>query len=430
MKTVIPIAKNIPLESQKPQKMEIADQVQAIKKLLFIGDFGKAVSTGLMDKGYMALSVSTSFKAYCWLQNQIATDFSHKSDLAHLDLPEAIVCDWNLDDGSALTFFNQLKQDEILQYIPFIALGDQLSKEEIMEAMKAGMDDVYPSEVNPHDLEQRIRFLNKFKRETMEMKEDNQHPHEFKIPPYKRLVDIFVASMLLIFFSPLMLLIALIIKLGSKGPVIYVSKRAGTGYRIFDFYKFRSMHCGAEEELKELIHLNQYYSSEEDNPVVQDMCINCIVSGSRCDSGIQVNGLTVCEKEYIRSQNKQVPGKISFVKIDNDPRITCFGKFLRNSSLDELPQLFNVLKGDMSIVGNRPLPLYEAEQLTTDLWARRFLAPAGITGLWQVSRRGRANMSEQERKRLDVAYADNASFWNDIVIMFQTIPALFQRKSV
>ena len=121
---------------------------------------------------------------------------------------------------------------------------------------------------------------------------------------------------------------------------------------------------------------------------------------------------------------------MSFVKLDNDPRITFFGKFLRNPVWDELPQLYNVLKGDMSIVGNRPLPLYEAEQLTTDLWARRFLAPAGITGFWQVTRRGRANMSEQERKRLDVAYAIIASFWNDIKIMFQTVPALFQRKSV
>ena len=196
------------------------------------------------------------------------------------------------------------------------------------------------------------------------------------------------------------------------------------------FTKFRSMHCGAEEELKELIHLNQYYRSEDENYVVQDMCINCIVSGNMCESRVKINGVTVCEKEYIRAQNKKVPGRMSFVKLDNDPRITHFGKFLRNSSLDELPQLYNVLKGDMSIVGNRPLPLYEAEQLTTDLWARRFLAPAGITGLWQVTRRGRSNMSEQERKRLDVAYADNASFWNDIKIMFQTVPALFQRKSV
>lgn len=82
----------------------------------------------------------------------------------------------------------------------------------------------------------------------------------------------------------------------------------------------------------------------------------------------------------------------------NDPRVTKLGNFLRNSSIDELPQLFNVVKGDMSIVGNRPLPLYEAEQLTTNEWSMRFLGPAGITGLWQIIKRGKSDMSDRERK--------------------------------
>ena len=103
----------------------------------------------MLEKGYMSLSVSTSFKAYCWLQNQITTDFSSKSAKGTFDLPEAIICDWDLEDGSAMTFFKQLKQDEILQYIPFIALGDKLSHAEKMEAMRMGMDDVYPTHVDP-----------------------------------------------------------------------------------------------------------------------------------------------------------------------------------------------------------------------------------------------------------------------------------------
>jgi lipopolysaccharide/colanic/teichoic acid biosynthesis glycosyltransferase len=103
---------------------------------------------------------------------------------------------------------------------------------------------------------------------------------------------------------------------------------------------------------------------------------------------------------------------------------------LRNTSLDEIPQLFNVLIGDMSLVGNRPLPLYEAEKLTNDQIAWRFLAPAGITGLWQVTKRGKDNMSPEERIALDMEYAMKNSFWLDAKIILSTIPALFQKEKV
>jgi lipopolysaccharide/colanic/teichoic acid biosynthesis glycosyltransferase len=132
----------------------------------------------------------------------------------------------------------------------------------------------------------------------------------------------------------------------------------------------------------------------------------------------------------VKRANKSKQGA-TFIKIENDPRITRIGRFIRNTSIDELPQLYNVLKGDMSIVGNRPLPMYEAEKITTDQFALRFIAPAGITGLWQVTKRGKGGpMSEEERMELDNQYAKTYSFWNDIKLILKTIPALFQKENV
>jgi len=201
----------------------------------------------------------------------------------------------------------------------------------------------------------------------------------------KRIVDVAVSFISLFLLSPVLLLIAILVKLESKGPVFYIAKRAGSGYRIFNFFKFRTMRVGAADELKELAHLNQYGGNPKD--------------------GV-------------------------FFKIKNDPRISPFGQFLRSTSLDEIPQLMNVLIGDMSLTGNRPLPLYEAEKLTRDQMAWRFLAPAGITGLWQITKRGKENMLPEERIALDMEYAMKNSFWLDLKIMFSTIPALLQKEKV
>jgi lipopolysaccharide/colanic/teichoic acid biosynthesis glycosyltransferase len=123
-------------------------------------------------------------------------------------------------------------------------------------------------------------------------------------------------------------------------------------------------------------------------------------------------------------------GSARFFKISNDPRITKVGRFLRNTSLDELPQLFNVLKGDMSLVGNRPLPLYEAATLTTNEFVERFMAPAGITGLWQIKKRGKSEMSDDERIELDISYARKSSVLYDFWILVKTPAALFQKTDV
>ena len=203
---------------------------------------------------------------------------------------------------------------------------------------------------------------------------------------WKRTFDVVFSVVALILVSPLFLLIALAIRIESKGPIFYVAKRAGKGYRIFNFYKFRTMFSGADQRINEFSHLNQYNSDANGGP--------------------------------------------KFFKLDNDPRVTKIGAFLRNTSLDELPQLFNVLLGDMSLVGNRPLPLYEAATLTTDDCAKRFLAPAGMTGLWQIKKRGKKDMSVEERINLDIDYADKYNFLYDLWIMANTPSALFQKSSV
>ncbi|WP_210520380.1 sugar transferase [Hymenobacter terricola] len=245
----------------------------------------------------------------------------------------------------------------------------------------------------------------------------------------KRVFDVAFALICLLCLLPLFAVVALLIKLESRGPIFYYSYRVGTGYRIFRFWKFRSMRQDADQLLSSMKGLNQYQgaaSLEATNaPAAQGAC----ACGDVCQAQlIDKQGRVVCEKQYRAQQkNSSVP---AFIKIVDDPRITRVGTLLRNTSIDELPQLFNVLRGDMSIIGNRPLPVYEAEKLTTDQFAARFMAPAGITGLWQVSKRGKDGMSEEERKALDLEYARNHSLKGDLFILLRTFPALFQQENV
>lgn len=135
------------------------------------------------------------------------------------------------------------------------------------------------------------------------------------------------------------------------------------------------------------------------------------------------------ENDYLKVKRHERSN--AFIKLENDPRITKIGHIIRKYSIDELPQLFNILKGDMSIVGNRPLPIYEAELLTSDEYIQRFMAPAGLTGLWQVEKRGNSgSMSAEERKQLDIKYAHTFSFWLDAKIIFKTFTAFVQKEDV
>jgi len=280
--------------------------------------------------------------------------------------------------------------------------------------------------VNDKSIYERIHYLKDYhpgKYTPLQQQEYAIEP--YKTPWGKRIFDILVASVSLIVLSPIMLLTIIAIRLESKGKAIYTSKRVGTNYTTFDFYKFRSMYEDADKRLKDMEHLNQYTEKDVDSLVVCPKCAR-LPEGELCSSAYYHDGVRLCESLAVKRQE----AKKAFWKLHNDPRVTKVGKFIRNSSIDELPQLINVLKGDMSIVGNRPLPVYEAHAITKSRWSRRFLAASGLTGLWQVEFRSRGGcMSEDERFIIDNLYAKNNSFLKDLVILMRTIPVLFQNTN-
>ena len=191
--------------------------------------------------------------------------------------------------------------------------------------------------------------------------------------PIKRFFDILVSAIILGILGIPMLVVALIIKLTSRGPVIFKQVRVGQGGRHFWCYKFRSMCVDAEDKKKLLMHLN-----EASGPVF---------------------------------------------KIKKDPRVTPIGSFIRKLSIDELPQFFNVLKGDMSVVGPRPPLPTEVSSYTAYQRGRLSVRP-GLTCLWQVS--GRSNISFERWVELDLAYIETMSFTNDVKIVLKTIPAVLK----
>jgi lipopolysaccharide/colanic/teichoic acid biosynthesis glycosyltransferase len=341
--------------------------------------------------------------------------------------PDLVFFEDSLAGMESIEFFRHLITLKGQKRVIFILLGRISNPETLKRAIASGINDYYTLPFETESLKKRVYFLMENMNKLRKSKRDLKYK-TYKIVFIKRLFDIVVAGSALLLLSPFLLLIIIAIRLESKGKVYYISKRVGTGYQIFDFYKLRSMHTGADAKLKEMKNLNQYSqesSANEDN----NECPDCKRLGEPCSRILYLDGVEVCENQYLKGKKRKT--ETAFVKIADDPRITRVGKFIRNTSIDELPQLINVIKGDMSIVGNRPLPLYEAEMLTTDQWSERFFGPAGITGLWQVMKRGNSGgMSAEERKELDNNYARNYSFARDIKIILMTIPALFQKENV
>lgn len=245
---------------------------------------------------------------------------------------------------------------------------------------------------------------------------------QYRIPLGKRLFDIMVSSIILLCLSPLFLIVMIAIRIESKGKVFYHQPRVGMGYQIFPFFKFRSMYADADKRVEELKSKSQY--ADEVNTNYESTKIQ---SEDSEDIRVSDTGI-VSERSFQEQEQKEI--EESFFKVKNDPRITKVGTFIRKTSIDELPQLFNVLRGEMSLVGNRPLPLYEAEKLTEDKYIQRFFAPAGITGYWQVTDRGKDDVSGESRKLKDVFYAQNRNMLMDLWILFKTPLAAIQQENV
>ena len=188
----------------------------------------------------------------------------------------------------------------------------------------------------------------------------------------KRLIDLGISAALLVASTPVLILAAIAIKIDSEGPVFFVQERMGRNKRRFNMFKFRTMVQDAESRMKDIEHLN-----EKDGPIF---------------------------------------------KITHDPRVTRVGKVMRKFSVDELPQLINVLLGDMSLVGPRPLSIRDALNLEISSQKRRFSVPPGLTCLWQIS--GRSNLSFEQWVELDLEYIDTWSLSLDCKILVRTIPAV------
>lgn len=210
--------------------------------------------------------------------------------------------------------------------------------------------------------------------------EDYDDALEFNDSFGKRAFDFTIALIALILLSPLFLIIAIVLKLDSKGPAFFVQKRVGQYGKVFNMYKFRSMYSDVDQSLHQQ-HIAAYKQGDLAN-----------------------------QESY---------------KLEDDPRITRVGRILRNTSLDELPQLINVVKGEMSLVGPRPIPVYEADLY--DLWqTERFSALPGITGLWQVV--GRHLVLFEEQLRLDIHYIRHQSMDLNIKIILATLIAVFYKS--
>jgi len=418
-------------------------------KILYIGSELETI-TALERNDYLEVhNEPNGLKAFEWMTNREFRAFETPRELHCYKDIEAIVCETNLPGLNGLALFQEMKKNGLNKGLFFILIAAHPNVYLKKKSLELGINGYLTKPVSSKLVYDRITYLKNFKPVNLENgKPDDKFMKPYRTPFAKRTFDILVSLFALILFSPILILTAIAIRLESKGQALYKSKRVGSNYKTFDFFKFRSMYPDADRRLKEVTHLNQYANlAEEAELLACSVCANLpdegdhyiddegkrmpvcyTIDGKRiCMPAYYHDGKRICERLAIKLQS----ARKAFLKIQNDPRITRVGRIIRNTSIDELPQLFNILKGDMSFVGNRPLPVYEAHALTKSLWSRRFRAAAGLTGLWQVELRGRGGfMLEEERFMLDNVYAQKNSFWGDMRLLMRTFPALFQKTNV
>ena len=401
--------------------------MENLLKILYIGHSSEDINELRLHSEVSVIHKSNTLEAENYLKSG--------------DIPDAVMSEMILSGGDGIELHQWIRDRQEYDRIAFILISYEFKEDLFKSAFTNRIDDFFvlplPSAEN---IAARIRFLVEFRNKYSLVSYVNTDIQDIKyaMPVSKRLFDLLVAISALIVLSPILLLIVIAIRLESKGKVYYISKRVGR--KPFDFYKLRSMRVGADSELNKLAKdKNQYVNAAKQAEIdFSKPCPVCakLSDGKSCSPILHIGPHKICDYWYNTQKREVAKTKSAFIKIVDDPRITKVGKFIRNTSIDELPQLINVIKGDMSIVGNRPLPVYEAELLTRGLLSKRFLAPAGITGLWQVELRGKGGvMSEEERMRLDNEYADhfignNYSFWYDLKLILRTVPALFQKDTV
>ena len=361
----------------------------------------------------------------CNFQDRQLINFKNANDLvaAHQKQTHNIVAVISQSEIAGLFGIELLEFFEKLDFpkLPFFVVCNGPNGNITKLALRAGVVDVFMLPMKVDKVQIRLNFVvNNWIELTKDRRVLTHAP--YKIPNETRVFDLLFSTFLLILLSPIILLISILIKLDSKGSVFTHSLRVGSNYHIFKMFNFRTMHLNPDNRLN--VDSAENNAVSKYNSMEGGLCQECRETGVKCKFPIYADKVILCEKKFVNGEkinsNNITEGHVSNIGL------TRIGRFLRKTKLNQLPELWNVHKGEMSIVGNLPLPLSEAEKLTTDKYVLRFMAPAGITGLWQIEKRKKNYINQPGRLVLDIRYARTQNFQNDMLLLAKTIPALLK----
>jgi len=310
--------------------------------------------------------------------------------------PCAVVCDLPLQDLDLESFIDSLRSTGNDSGLPVILLAGHWSAEHKVRAQRAGATACLEGPLSIDVIEEELG---------LDFGSNGRDSVAMRIRPVpfgKRLFDLAVAGALLFVLSPLILLVALQIKITSRGPAIVGHKRLGMGYHLFNLYRFRTrpLDSSAGASMPKKLHLSS------SNSLFNIHCPDCIRAQQACSPLYVHNGDIICENQLVSRSG----GIFETTEAAADAEPTRLGRFLERTGLAGVPQLVNVLKGDLSLVGIRPLSPDEAAMLSPAEWRVRFLAPAGLVGIWRIAER-------QELAMPDIVYAESRSFKRDLAIL-------------